>query len=795
MESRAAVPPGVHPESPTTAHLIPVAPSPNSPLNSANSPSSPYNGRGLSVLQHFLQEEHGARHPDSVQKRLQKVHNGPAILPDCVKKRVWDLLLLLCCAYHGILTPLVLFGTVTLPKRCLVAVELVISAVYAADIALGFFVAYVDDSDLLVEQLPPIRKHYLRKWVVADVIALPPLAISYPALFVLRLAKLFKVRALFLHCNAGGMTPQYVEFFFHYIPVVRIVFWFLLFLNLLACIQSNISHTPYADALFWCWTLLTLSPTEVHVSGPREKAFAAACMLFAVTLQGIIIGKFSVILLKRDVQTSHQQTMKELASIMEHYKVPNSLMCEVLSYHYHSLQQNVHSHFRELFDVLPSAMQQELNLYVKIGIISKVPLFKSAKPDCKVLLACSLKSVVVEPEEPIIKQGEIGREMFFITHGYADVIAGDGKIITTLKRGGFFGEVALLRESPVRTATVKALTYCDLFRLDKQDFDVIVSDFPDLREHIEEAMAKRMGGPPPQRRESVVKPVVRNPSLAALNRSNRSLDPDELRAMARVWSRSCADLDLRGVTVQPEAVPQYALAPPLAREPKPETPESERARSGSSLSNNSTPRSTLAVPGKPRVPKSQRPQIIVNDEAIPLREETSEEPETHSQISSPPARPQRKACVAETTDIVLNEPVQTDAARPSPAVPDGLVDAIQAAVNSAVDQMLASMNHEKPFCSEELQDSAVYSEADSDGRVPRSGGPLLRPLPTQAQAESRRGSKTGEAEQTVDDVSLHAELAELRRAVQSIHSELVSVTHAIQRAGREQKAHLHNLFA
>lgn len=40
---------------------------------------------------------------------------------------------------------------------------------------------------------------------------------------------------------------------------------------------------------------------------------------------------------------------------------------------------------------------------------------------------------------------------------------------------------ALLEEANTRGATVKALTYCDMFRLDKADFDTIMEDDPVLK--------------------------------------------------------------------------------------------------------------------------------------------------------------------------------------------------------------------------------------------------------------------------------------------------------------------------
>lgn len=58
----------------------------------------------------------------------------------------------------------------------------------------------------------------------------------------------------------------------------------------------------------------------------------------------------------------------------------------------------------------------------------------------------------------IIQEGEMGKEMFIIQSGSVTVTKEqDGQIVilTTLERGDFFGEMAILESAP-RTATVKA---------------------------------------------------------------------------------------------------------------------------------------------------------------------------------------------------------------------------------------------------------------------------------------------------------------------------------------------------
>ncbi len=75
--------------------------------------------------------------------------------------------------------------------------------------------------------------------------------------------------------------------------------------------------------------------------------------------------------------------------------------------------------------------------------------------------------------EQIASQGEPADAMYFLLQGEAAAYVTDGNggevHLRTLEPGGYFGEIGLL-ESGHRTATVKAITDCTLFRLDAASF-------------------------------------------------------------------------------------------------------------------------------------------------------------------------------------------------------------------------------------------------------------------------------------------------------------------------------------
>jgi CRP-like cAMP-binding protein/Zn-dependent protease len=82
--------------------------------------------------------------------------------------------------------------------------------------------------------------------------------------------------------------------------------------------------------------------------------------------------------------------------------------------------------------------------------------------------------VTVTPGEEIVTQGAAGDRFYAIASGRADVLR-DGRVIGTVSKGMYFGEVALLRAVP-RTATVVAQTSMRLFALDREGFELVVAD-------------------------------------------------------------------------------------------------------------------------------------------------------------------------------------------------------------------------------------------------------------------------------------------------------------------------------
>jgi CPA1 family monovalent cation:H+ antiporter len=85
------------------------------------------------------------------------------------------------------------------------------------------------------------------------------------------------------------------------------------------------------------------------------------------------------------------------------------------------------------------------------------------------------------PHERIIRKGERGDAVFFVSSGAVEVVLPVHRV--RLGSGEFFGEMALLSGRP-RQADVVALTYCQLLVLPRSDFEQFIAANPEARATI-----------------------------------------------------------------------------------------------------------------------------------------------------------------------------------------------------------------------------------------------------------------------------------------------------------------------
>ena len=128
-------------------------------------------------------------------------------------------------------------------------------------------------------------------------------------------------------------------------------------------------------------------------------------------------------------------------------------------------------------------------------LLTKVPFFQDLAPDDFERVTQSLIPRTVLPHENIIVQGKRGTSLFLIARGVVAVLvrvigSDEPRRIASLHAGDFFGEMALLSDEP-RSATVKAITACQLYELSKQDVDALCAVCKGVGEALAQAARER----------------------------------------------------------------------------------------------------------------------------------------------------------------------------------------------------------------------------------------------------------------------------------------------------------------
>lgn len=116
--------------------------------------------------------------------------------------------------------------------------------------------------------------------------------------------------------------------------------------------------------------------------------------------------------------------------------------------------------------------------------LKKVSLLETMDDYERSQIAEAFKDVVYKAGETIIKEGDEGKEMYFVVQGeaYATKVLNQGeeaKEVKAYKEGDYFGELAILKGDP-RAANVIARTVCTCVTLDRHSFKRMLGPLEDI---------------------------------------------------------------------------------------------------------------------------------------------------------------------------------------------------------------------------------------------------------------------------------------------------------------------------
>jgi len=395
---------------------------------------------------------------------------------------------------------------------------------FLVDIALDFATSY-RRAGLEITDRRAMARHYLRTMFTVDLVAnLPldalvlalgmghdvgPTAVS--AVLLLRLPRLLRVVRLFVilrryqqqsWTNTGALG------------IVKFLVVAALLIHWVACgwfviayldgfpadswaaseqLEQATTGTRYLRSLYWSIvTMTTVGYGDISPGRDVEYIFAIAVMLLGASLYAFIIGNLASLFSSLDqAKATFWNRIEALELYLRSRNVPRDLTEQVHNYYEYIWARHRGMKADALLDDLPGPMRLEVLLHVAHELVAKVPLFHHCSHTLRNVLLLSLRAQTYAPGSYIVREGEVGREIFFISRGRMEIITKEGeKADSVLEDGDYFGDLSLLLGER-RTASVKALSYCELFVLEERSFNEIRKEYPEFREVLKKMSSEK----------------------------------------------------------------------------------------------------------------------------------------------------------------------------------------------------------------------------------------------------------------------------------------------------------------
>jgi MFS family permease len=131
----------------------------------------------------------------------------------------------------------------------------------------------------------------------------------------------------------------------------------------------------------------------------------------------------------------------------------------------------------------------------ELSLLRSIPIFAPLPGTPLEHLAARLVPLRLGPGEVVVRQGDSGDRFYVVVEGEVEVSV-DGQVVSELGPGGYFGEIALLRDLP-RTATATARTPVVLYALEREDFLAAVTGHAPSEQAAQEVVSARLASVAP----------------------------------------------------------------------------------------------------------------------------------------------------------------------------------------------------------------------------------------------------------------------------------------------------------
>jgi len=251
--------------------------------------------------------------------------------------------------------------------------------------------------------------------------------------------------------------------------------------------------TQYIRSLYWVVvTATTVGYGDITPHRNVEYVLSMLVILIGASMWAFIIGNIASLLSSLDsAKTTFWNRVELVTQFLRSRRVPQEVNESVRGYYEYTWSRYRGANERNLLTDLPAPLRLEVLTHLAHEVLERVPLFQHCGPVLRNELLLALEPTIITPGGFAVREGEMANGIYFISRGTIEVLSDDGATSHgTLEDGDYFGDLSLLLGER-RTASAKAVSFCDLLVLPKGEFERIKHDYAEFREALKTLSSER----------------------------------------------------------------------------------------------------------------------------------------------------------------------------------------------------------------------------------------------------------------------------------------------------------------
>uniref|UniRef100_A0A3Q0R276 Hyperpolarization activated cyclic nucleotide-gated potassium channel 3 n=1 Tax=Amphilophus citrinellus TaxID=61819 RepID=A0A3Q0R276_AMPCI len=408
---------------------------------------------------------------------------------------------------------------------------------FLMDLVFNFRTGILGEDSHIILDPKEIRIHYLRTWFLVDFISSIPVDYIFlivdlesrhessdvyrtaRALRIVRFTKILSLLRLLRLSRLIRYIHQWEEIFHMtydlasaVVRIVNLIGMMLLLCHWDGCLTFMVPmlqdfpsdcwvsknnmvnstwHIQYSYALFMAMSHMLCIGYGAHPpEGMSDVWLTMVSMVVGATCYAMFLGHATNLVQSLDAShRQYQEKYKQVEQYMSFHKLPADLRQRIHDYYEQRFQGKMFDEDNILGE-LSDPLKEEIVSYNCRGLVANMPLFANTDPHFVTVILTKLRFEVFQPGDFIIREGTLGRKMYFIQHGTVTIIPRGSKEIK-LSDGAYFGEICLLTQGR-RTASVRADTYCRLYSLSADSFGEVLEEHPLMRRAFESVAVDRL---------------------------------------------------------------------------------------------------------------------------------------------------------------------------------------------------------------------------------------------------------------------------------------------------------------